>query len=126
MTARLFKGYASAHGANTVQCVTVRRKQKRTLRVDFNGALPAGTTIESVRFDCTAPWSTYMSNPVRNERDVAVDVEFNFGGRAFIKATATDSEGTEQNYEFEFFVADAPLYPGAEYSSAQGPFTVTA
>ena len=123
---RLFKGYASNYRADQTQACKVRRKQKRTLRVDFNAAIPTDRTLASVTWECDAPWITFLSNAAIDGREVAVDVEFNFAGFANIKATATDSAGEELNYEFQFTVTDAPIYPSATYSTTSGPYSITA
>lgn len=121
---RLFTGYASGARADQTQPIKVKRRQKRTLVVNF--AAVAGP-LASVTWECTSPWITFLSNPtVEASRPVTtVDVEFNLAGRGSIKATATDTDGSVYNYEFEVTVCDAPLYPSATYSNVTGPYSVT-
>jgi hypothetical protein len=125
---RLFKGYASNYGAAQVQTMRVRRYQVRTLTVDFNGAIPADELISEVRWDCTSPWATYISDAAvsADQRSVTVKAAFNFAGWGAIKATVTTDAGTVLNYEFQMTVKDAPLYPQATYDLANGPFTLEA
>lgn len=125
---RLFKGYASAYSAKQTQTRRVRRFRKHPLTVDFNGAIVPGQTIESVTWDCTSPWATFMEGPAisTDGRSVSVNVSFNYAGWGWIKATATMSDGSSANYEFVFDVTDAPMYPATTYLSNSGPFSVTA
>lgn len=123
---RTFTGYASAYSTSQTQPRIVRRYQKRCLNVDFNGAIPKDELIQSVRWDCTSPWATLISSPgiSADQKSVWVNVEFNFGGWGAIKATVTLEDGCVENYEFQFTVKDAPLYPGATYNLANGPYTL--
>lgn len=125
---RLFKGYASNYRANQTQAAQVRRTQTRTIVVDFYGAMTPGDTVASVTWECTSPWITTLSNAdvSADGRAVSVECLFNFSGYGCVKATATTVAGDVLNYEFEFTVTDAPLYPSATYSQTQGPFSVTA
>lgn len=129
---RLFKGYASAYRADQVQVCRVRRSQARSLTVDFRAALASTEFITSVTWECTAPQITALSNPAvaSDQRSVSVDVDFNYSGFANVKATVTASDGLaadrKLNYEFQFTVADAPIYPSATYSPGVGPYSVTA
>jgi agmatine/peptidylarginine deiminase len=124
---RLFKGYCTEYlSASQVQQVRVRRYQTRTLTVDFNGAIPKDEVIESVRWDCTSPWATYIYDAAvsADQKSSTLKVDFNFAGWGGIKATATTDEGTILNYEFFITVKDAPLYPQATYNLANGPYFV--
>jgi hypothetical protein len=125
---RLFKGYASNYGASQVQTMRVRRYQSRTLTVDFNGAILPGELIDHVRWDCTSPWATYISDAAvsADQKSVTVKTAFNFAGWGAIKATVTTDAGSVLNYEFQMTVKDAPLYPQATYDLANGPFTLEA
>lgn len=126
--ARTFKGYASAYSANQTQPRRVRRFQQRTLTADFNGAIDPARTIESVTWECTSPWITLLSaaDVSADQKSVSVLVQFNFSGCGSVKATVTLDDASQQNYEFQFAVQDAPMYPTAVYSSANGPYSVTA
>jgi len=125
---RLFKGYASAYSANQTQPRRVRRQQARTLLVDFNGAMDADRTIESVTWECTAPWVVFMASPAiaTDQRSTSVGATFNYCGGCAVKATATLDDASILNYEFTFDVTDAPQYPSAVYSTNSGPFSVSA
>lgn len=124
---RLFKGYASAYRANQTQRATVRRAQVRKVVVDFYGAMTPGQTISEVTFECTSPWVTFMDNAEisADGRAVSVDVTFNYAGLGAIKATAVTPDAT-MNYEFEFAVADCPIYPSSQYANFNGPFSLVA
>lgn len=126
--ARTFRGYASAYSASQVQTLKARRSQQRTLVVDFNGAIDPDRTIESVLWECTSPWITYMTDAAvsTDQKSVTVSVLFNYSGFGDIKATVTLDDASQQNYEFTFTVTDAPMYPSATYSSANGPYSLTA
>lgn len=126
--ARTFKGYASRFSANQTQQVRVRRSQVRVVTVDFNGVLDSGQTIESVTWESTSPWITYMQDAAvsADGKSVTVNVTFNYSGFGFLKATATMSDDSVQNYEFSFDVVDAPMYPSAQYISPSGPYSLTA
>lgn len=126
--ARTFKGYASAYSARQDQTCRVRRFQQRSLVADFNGAIEPGRTIESVTWECTSPWITYMEDAAvsAGQRSVSVTVQFNYGGTGAIKAAVTLDDQTQLNYEFFFAVQDCPMYPSATYNSANGPYSLTA
>lgn len=126
--ARTFKGYASAYSANQWQTRRVRRFQQRTLTVDFNGAIDPARTIESVTWECTAPWVTFLEDAAvsADQKSVTVTVQFNFSGFGDIKATVTLDDAAQQNYEFCFDVTDAPLYPSTIYGPSTGPYSLTA
>lgn len=125
--ARTFTGYASAYSANQTQPRRVRRKQTRTVVANFNGAMDAGRTIESVTWACTCPWVTRMSDAAiaADQRSVSVDVLFDYAGIGDAKATVTLDDGSEVNYEFEFTVTNAPLYPSETYTATDGPYSLT-
>lgn len=125
--ASTFKGYASAYSANQLQPRRVRRSQNRVITVDFTAALN-GALVESVTWECTSPWITVMSDAAvsAGQKSATVTVEFNYGGCGWLKATATLDDGSTINYEFEFTVTDCPMYPSAQYSSASGPYSLTA
>lgn len=123
---RLFKGIASAYGAHQTQPRRVRRYQERTVSVDFKGALAADENILSVTWECTSPWITYLSDADATQSSVSVKVRFNYSGIGDLKATVETDAGNHMNYEFCFTVTDAPLYPSATYSTANGPYSVSA
>lgn len=124
---RLFKGYASAYSARQVQPLRVRRFQVRHLVADFNGSIPKDSVIESVVWECTSPWATYISDAsiAADQKSAAVKVTFNFAGWGAIKATVTVDDGSVEDYEFYYTVQDSPLYPSATYNTANGPYSLT-
>lgn len=126
--ARTFKGYASRYAANQTQALRVRRSQVRTITVDFRGTLDAGQLIASVTWEATSPWITYMTEAAvsTDQKSVTVKSTFNYSGFGFLKATVTLADGSVLNYEFSFDVMDCPMYPSATYSSASGPYSLTA
>lgn len=124
---RTFTGYASAYAANQLTQTLVRRKQVRSVVVDFNGALPVGETIVAVTWEAVSPWITFMYDAAigLTERSVSVKVLFNYAGFGNIKATATTDTGDILNYEFCFAVKDTPIYPSETFTSAEGPYSLT-
>lgn len=126
--ARTFKGYASRYSANQTQPVRVRRSQVHVLTVDYNGVLNSGQTVESVTWEATSPWVTFMEDATvsGDQKSATVKVTANYAGFGYLKATATMSDGSVQNYEFEVDVMDSPVYPSATYLSPSGPYSLTA
>lgn len=126
--ARTFKGYASRYSANQTQPIRARRSQVRVLTVDYNGVLDSGQTVESVTWESTSPWVTYMQDAAvsADQKSVTVNVTLNYSGFGWLKATATMSDGSVQNYEFMVDVMDSPIYPSATYISPSGPYSLTA
>lgn len=125
---RLLTGYCTEYlSASQVQQLRVRRYQSRCLTVNFNGAIGKDELITSVRWDCTSPWATFISSPeISSDRKTSsLRVDFNFAGWGAIKATAQTTCGNILNYEFHVAVKDAPLYPGANYNMANGPYYLT-
>lgn len=125
--ARTFKGYASRYSANQTQPIRVRRSQVRILTVDYNGVLDSGQTVESVTWESTSPWVTFMEDAAvsADQKSVTVKVTANYSGFGWLKATATMSDGSTQNYEFMVDVMDTPIYPSAQYISPSGPYILT-
>ena len=125
---RVTRSFVSGYTAARAEIRRVVRFQKRSVVANFNGAQPAGATITAVRWDCTSPWSVLMAN-ARVEpsgRSVAVDVSFNYAGWGGILATATWQNGETTAQEFFFTVLDRPVYPGAVYNEANGPYVLEA
>lgn len=125
---RITKSYVSGYTAARPEARRVRRFSKRCVVAEFNGAIAPDCTIVHVRFDTTSPWSVLMSNPriQSSGRSVAIDVAFNFAGWGGIQATVRLSNGEVYNQELQFTVLDRPLYPGAIYNDANGPYTLEA
>lgn len=125
---RAFNGIASAYSAAQVQPRRVRRQQRRTLTVDFNGSIPVGDLIQRVTWECTSPWVTCLSDAGISDsrRLVCANVLFDHSGVGHVKATVETQAGDSYNYSFEFDVLDAPMYPSASYQSNSGPFSVSA
>lgn len=125
---RAFNGIASAYSAAQTQPRRVRRFQKRTLTVDFNGAIPAGDLVQRVKWECTSPWVTHLSSAGIDDgrRVVSVVARFDHSGCGHVKATIETAVGDSYNYSFEFDVLDAPMFPSASYQPSAGPFSVSA
>lgn len=124
-TTRLYvSGYTLARPAVS----RVRRMAKRCVVANFNGALPTGRQIVSVRWETTSPWAIFMSNPriSLDQRQSMLDVVFNFAGWGGVLCTATLDNGEIYNAEFSFTVTDAPLYPTADYPTSNGPYRLDA
>lgn len=126
--ARTFKGYASKYQARQLQVIRVRRQQVRSLVVDFAGALEPGQLIDSATWECTSPWITLLgaAEIADDQKSTQVEATFNYSGRGWVKCTVTLNDNSQMNYEFECVVTDCPMYPTATYSSANGPYSVTA
>lgn len=125
---RVVTGYPSAYSAAQNQPRRIRRHSIRTLQTDWNGAILPAELIESVRWDCTSPWALYMSDAAvsADQKSASVKVSFNFGGLGAIKCTVTLNTGAKETYQFLWTVLDQPLYPGANYDLANGPFYLEA
>jgi hypothetical protein len=125
---RVTRSFVSAYTASRAETRRVRRFSQRCVTANFNGALEAGRTIVHVRWDTTSPWSILMANPriIMGQRQVAVDVSFNFAGGGGLLATVTLENGEMYNQEFFYTVLDRPIYPGAVYDSSTGPYVLTA
>lgn len=125
---RVTRSFVSGYTASRAETHRVRRFSKRTVTANFNGALAKGRTITHVRWDCTSPWSIFMENAriIAGQRQVAVDVSYNFAGWGGLLATVTLDNGELFNQEFFYTVLDRPLYPGAVYDLANGPYVLTA
>jgi hypothetical protein len=123
---RVTRTYASGYTAARCEVRRVRRFAKRCVVAEFNGAIAPDCSIVHVRWDTTSPWSLLMSNPriQSSGRSVAIDVAFNFAGWGGIQATVRLSNGEVYSQELAFSVLDRPLYPGAIYNSANGPYTL--
>lgn len=123
---RVTRSFVSGYTASRAETHRVRRFSRRTVTANFNGALAKGRTITHVRWDCTSPWSIFMENAriIAGQRQVAVDVSYNFAGWGGLLATVTLDNGELFNQEFFYTVIDRPLYPGAVYNSANGPYVL--
>jgi hypothetical protein len=123
---RVTRSFVSGYTAARAESRRVRRFSQRCVTANFNGALAPGRTIVHVRWDTTSPWSILMANPriIAGQRQVAIDVSFNFAGWGGLLATVTLDNGELYNQEFFYTVMDRPIYPGAVYNSANGPFTL--
>ena len=121
---RTTRNYVSGYTLSRQAVTRVRRQAKRCVIANFNGALPAGRTIVSARWETTSPWSLYMSNPriAKGQRETMVDVSFNFAGWGGVLCTVTLDNGELYNAEFSFTVIDSPLYPSATYDTNNGPY----
>lgn len=125
---RTTRTYVSGYTLSRANVARVRRMAKRCVVANFNGALPKGRSIVSVRWETTSPWAILMSNAriASNQRETMVDVTFNFSGWGGLLATATLDNGEVYNAEFSFTVLDTPLYPTATYPVSNGPYILTA
>lgn len=125
---RITRTYVSGYTLSRQNVARVRRSSKRCVVANFNGALPPGRLITSVRWETTSPWSINMSNAriATGQRETMVDVLFNFAGWGGILATVTLDNGEIYNAEFSFTVIDSPLYPTATYPNGNGPYRLDA
>jgi len=121
---RTTRNYVSGYTLSRQAVTRVRRQAKRCVIANFNGALPAGRTIVSARWETTSPWSVYMSNPriAHGQRETMIDISFNFAGWGGVLCTVTLDNGELYNAEFSFTVIDSPLYPSATYDTNNGPY----
>lgn len=125
---RVTRSFSSGYTASRAESRRVRRFSQRCVTANFNGALAAGRTITHVRWDTTSPWSILMTNPriIAGQRQVAIDVSFNFAGWGGLLATVTLDNGELYNQEFFYTVMDRPIYPGSVYPSSTGPYVLEA
>jgi hypothetical protein len=125
---RVTRQYVSGYTLATAGISRVRRMSKRCCVANFNGALSKGRLITSVRWETTSPWAILMENAriATNQREAMVDVTFNFAGWGGLLCTATLDNGEVYNCEFNFTVLDMPLYPTADYPTANGPYRLDA
>jgi len=125
---RTTRTYVSGYTLERQNVARVRRRAKRCVVANFNGALPSGRLITSVRWETTSPWSINMANPriAPSQRETMIDVTFNFAGWGGLLATVTLDNGEEYNAEFSFTVLDSPLYPSATYPMDNGPYRLDA
>ena len=121
---RTTRTYVSGYTLSRQNVARVRRRARRCVVANFNGALPPGRLITSVRWETTSPWSINMANPriAPSQRETMIDVTFNFAGWGGLLATVTLDNGEEYNAEFSFTVLDSPLYPSATYPMDNGPY----
>lgn len=121
---RVTRTYVSGYTLSRMNVMRVRRRMRRCVVANFNGAMDPSRTIVSVRWETTSPWSIQMSNPriAVGQRETMIDVIFNFAGWGGILATATLDNGEEYGAEFSFNVIDSPLYPTATYPMQNGPY----
>jgi len=125
---RVTRGFVSGYTAARTEIRRIRRYSKRQLVANFNGAMEPGRLITQVRWDCTSPWSTAMSNArvLTKQRQAAVDVAFNYAGAAALQCTVTLDNDEVLSQEFHYTVTDAPIYPGAVYDPTNNTYTLTA
>lgn len=125
---RVTRTFVSGYTLSRQNVARVRRFAKRCVVANFNGALCPGRVITKVRWETTSPWSIHMSNAriANGQRETMVDVAFNFAGWGGVLATVTLDNGEVYNAEFSFTVIDSPLYPTANYPSANGPYRLDA
>jgi len=125
---RATRTYVSGYTLTRANVARVRRRARRCVVANFNGALPKGRLITSVRWETTSPWALFMSNAriADGQRETMVDIIFNFSGWGGLLATVTLDNGEEYNAEFSFTVIDTPLYPTADYPTSNGPYRLDA
>lgn len=125
---RTTRNYVSGYTLSRQAVTRVRRMAKRCVVANFNGALPKGRLITSVRWETTSPWALFMSNAriALGQRESMVDIIFNFAGWGGVLCTATLDNGEVYNAEFSFTVIDSPLYPTATYPTSNGPYRLDA
>jgi hypothetical protein len=125
---RTTRTYVSGYTLSRQAVTRVRRSAKRCVVANFNGAIPKGNVIASVRWETTSPWAILMSNAriTTGQRETMVDVFFNFAGWGGLQATVTLDNGDIYNAEFSFTVIDSPLYPSADYPPSNGPYRLDA
>lgn len=71
------------------------RGEKRTLIIDYNGAMEPGQTISQAIFQIAQPYIVIMSNPaIRSDgRSLQVDIQANYPNDTMFKATAITPTG---------------------------------
>ena len=123
---RTTRAYVNGYTRSAISVGSLRRREKREVIANFNGAIPVGDEIVSVTWRCTAPWTTFMSAPTisADQRETTVLVDFQAAGWSYLRADVTLNTGAVYNQVFDFNVRDSPWF-NDELAPAAGPFSVT-
>lgn len=114
--------YVSAFQRDRVHYSTMRVGEIRCLVADFNGALPKGRTIASVKWKCAVGFPVVMSNPTITGRQTKVDIHAQSYGCASFKCEATMDNGEVYAQMFSIDVRNGWRWFWFEDQSfAQGP-----
>lgn len=129
---RTTRAYVSAYSLSNVHQTRVRRRTKRCIIANFNGALPAGVGITKVTWRTNHPWVCHISNPSLVPlvtggplRQAQVTCDFDNPGIGSLKAEITTDTGEIYVQLFEFSVWDSPLFD-EPFNPNTGPYNITA
>ncbi len=116
---RATRAYVTAYSlARTVAC-RMQRGQRRCLVAIFNGAIPVGRALSSVKWQSRA-WSVVMSDAVIDGRSSSVMVFAQGNGGGWVKCTATLDNGEIYTQVFDVMVVGGPWFDN-EPAQVTGP-----
>lgn len=123
---RATRSYVSAYDRVRPQSVRLFRFEKRALIANFNGCIPAGTTIASATWRTDSPDIGVMSAAAisTDERETQVTYATQLGGFANIRAEVTLNDGSIYNQAFRIQVREVSSYFD-DQPSVSGPYSLT-
>lgn len=86
--------YASAYDPERLHEVRLLKGAQRPLRIDLNGALPAGVTIASVEWGAGSQCVVEVTSPTAGARSFSAWLTGSNRGTGVIEATAIASDGS--------------------------------
>lgn len=114
--------YVSAFQRDRVHHSNMSQGETRCLVADFNGALPKGRSIASVKWKCAVGFPVVMSNATISGRETKVDIQAQSCGCASFKCEATMDNGEVYVQMFSIDVSSRWRWFWFEDQSfAQGP-----
>lgn len=122
---RVTRAYVSGYLRDRVHYGSLVRGEKRSLIANFNGAIPADRTIESVTWRTNQNYCVLMADPVISDRQVSVTITAQAGLEAAVKCQVTLDDGAIYNQLFVLRVQSSPWFQG-ETVSNNGPQVLTA
>jgi hypothetical protein len=123
---RNLRAYVSAYQPDRVHVTRLGRGDVVRLSADFNGAVAAGLTIESVIWRCLNPWAAKMAEVEIDDRSTSVGLTAQWGCGAALKCEATFDDGSKATQLFRVYVRTAPWFYQEPTTWAQGPYDLAA
>lgn len=117
---RTTTAYVSGYDLTRVHETNLVRGAQRRLVANFNGAIPAGSTIESATWRTNQNWAAILSNGAVDGRTTTVDLKAGWGGFSWVKVDVTLDTGEVYNQVFRIRVQTPPWFLGESYP-ASGP-----
>jgi hypothetical protein len=123
---RVTRSYVNGYNRSAVSVGQLRRREKREVIANFNGAIPVGTTIESATWRANSPWVTFMSAAAisADQRESSINVDFQNPGWGWMRCEVTLDNGEIYNQVFDFTVRDTPWFSD-EVLVTSGPYSLT-